>query len=109
MRRIERKTTGARSVFDPQEKTTMSSEEQQLPKEDFKFSFVKKSDDEYWFFERRPWGSMTRVAARCKECGGMPGFFWAAFNAQGQERKRKRRFYACGDHLNEVLNKLLAL
>jgi hypothetical protein len=47
MRRVERKTTGARSISGKHEETTVSSEEQQLPKEDFQFSFVKTGDDQY--------------------------------------------------------------
>jgi hypothetical protein len=89
MRRVERKTAGARSVSDLQEETTMSSEEQELPKEDFKFSFVKKGDDQYYFFVLRSWGAMLKVSAKCKECGQMRGCYWGEFNAQGKERKRR--------------------
>jgi hypothetical protein len=107
MRRVERKTTGARSVSGQHEETTMSSEEQQLPKEDFKFSVVKKGDDQYWFFVLRSWGAMLKVSAKCKECGQMPGCYWGEFNAQGKERRRK--LYACSEHLNEVFRRVLEL
>ena len=85
----------------------MSSEEQQLPKEDFKFSFVKTGDDEYWFFALRSWGAMLKVSAKCKECGQMPYYYWGEFSVRGEERKRK--LYACGDHLNEVFRRVLEL
>jgi hypothetical protein len=107
MRRIERKTTGARSVSDQHEETAMSNGEQQLPKEDFKFSFVKKSDDEYWFFAWRSWGAMLKVSAKCKECGKLPSCYWGEVSAQGQERKR--RMYACSEHFNEVFRMVLEL
>jgi len=107
MRRVERKPTGARGVSDQHEETTMSSEEQQLPKEDFKFSFVKTGDDQYWFFALRSWGAMLKVSAKCRECGQMPYYYWGEFSVRGEERKRK--LYACGDHLNEVFRRVLEL
>lgn len=85
----------------------MSNDEQQLPKEDFKFSFVKKSDDEYWFFACRSWGAMLKVSAKCKECGKLPSSYWGEVSAQGQERKR--RMYACSEHFNEVFRMVLEL
>ncbi len=85
----------------------MSNGEQQIPKEDFKFSFVKKSDDEYWFFAWRSWGAMLKVSAKCKECGKLPSCYWGEVNAQGQERKR--RMYACSEHFNEVFRMVLEL
>ncbi len=85
----------------------MSNDEQQLPKEDFKFSFVKKSDDEYWFFAWRSWGAMLKVSAKCKECGKLPSSDWGEVSAQGQERKR--RMYACSEHFNEVFRMVLEL
>ena len=85
----------------------MSNDEQQLPKEDFKFSFVKKSDDEYWFFAWRSWGAMLKVSAKCKECGKLPSCYWGEVSAQGQERKRG--MYACSEHFNEVFRMVLEL
>jgi len=107
MRRVERKTTGARSVSDQHEETKMSKDEQQIPKEDFKFSIVKKSDDEYWFFAWRSWGAMLKVSAKCEECGSMPYYYWGDVNSQGKEGKRQ--LYACGEHLNEVFRMVLEL
>jgi len=85
----------------------MSSEEQQLPKEDFKFSFVKTGDDQYWFFALRSWGAMLKVSAKCKECGQMPYYYWGEFSAHGVEGKR--RLYSCSDHLDEVFRRVLEL
>jgi len=107
MRRVERKTTGARSVSDQHEETTMSNEEQQLRKEDFKYTVVRKNDNEYWFFAWRSWGAMLKVSAKCKECGKMPGSYWGEVNAQGQEGKR--RLYSCSEHFNEVFRMVLEL
>jgi hypothetical protein len=50
---------------------------------------------------------MLKVSAKCKECGQMPGCYWGEFNAQGKERKRK--LYACSEHLNEVFRRVLEL
>lgn len=86
---------------------TMSQDEPKSAKEDFKLSFVRKCDDEYWVFAWRSWGAMLKTTAECEECGDLPSFYWGEVNAEGKEGKR--RMYACGVHLNEVFRMVLEM
>lgn len=85
----------------------MSREDSQLSKEDLKFSFIRKSDDEYWVFAWRSWGAMLKMSAECEECGELPSCYWGEINAQGKDGNR--RMYACGLHLNEVFKMVLEM
>ena len=85
----------------------MPKEESQIPKEDHKFSFLRKSEDVYWIFMWRSWGAMLKTSAECEECGKMPSFYWGQMDAQGREGER--RLYSCPEHGDEVLKMVLEL
>lgn len=102
----EKPTTLEKPPLKANEMTT-SQDEPKPAKEDFKFSFVRKSDDEYWVFAWRSWGAMLKTSAECVVCGKLPGFYWGEVNAEGKEGNR--RMYACGQHFNEVFRMVLEL
>ena len=85
----------------------MSKEESQIPKENHKFSFVRKSNHEYWIFMWRSWGAMLKTSAECEECGKTPNFYWGQIDAQGKESQR--RLYCCPEHFDEVFRMVLQL